>query len=503
MTYMKRVIGIILIIAAFGTAYFGVRGIRSSLAQKEALEAEYSEKTAQLDRAEGILEKLESGKEDHLDYVDKAADGEKKLTDGEDALADGEAEYAEAASRLAEAKKGLAGLGDIIRALRTVKKGYDKQWHPGFAKKVSDEELAQLMAGEKIKKQPGLAQSRGMIVSTLSSGDGARMIEMAESLSGMKQLTENADGDASYRKFDKALKRIIKAVKKADKSLEKLNKAAEMFKNDEADADAKNDQEMTALIEALTGKDISNVTAADIKNAVSDAGKSLDTVKKTLQAWRKGYRLLKKGRDGLADRKKGIPFAFRQMLKNSSVRSSLDKKTISVMKKYSGNRLASDDMDEFDRDMKTVSRTLGKLIKKLSAVKSSGQKEYSRGVKAYREAPKQLEKARKKLRDGRAGLASAEAMIEDYDVLQDYAREELKELTGAEPEEDEDGLIDAAGGLTAVDQCRKQLNSETEAQSKALDKAITASAAELCAPILLLILGIILILKSRRRNYFS
>ncbi|MBR0399440.1 MAG: hypothetical protein IJH95_01285, partial [Mogibacterium sp.] len=69
---MKRVIGIILITAAFGTAYFGVQGIRSSLSQKEALEAEYSEKTAQLDRAEGILEKLESGKEDHLDYVDKA-----------------------------------------------------------------------------------------------------------------------------------------------------------------------------------------------------------------------------------------------------------------------------------------------------------------------------------------------------------------------------------------------------------------------------------------------
>ena len=514
MTYLKRIIGIVLIIAAFGTAYLGVHGIRAALSQKEKLEVQYDEKTAQLDRVEGILEKLDAEKKDYLDYVDKVEDGEKKLTDGEDALADGEAEYADAASGLAEAKKGLAGLGDTIKALRTVKKGYDKQWHPGFAKKVSDKELAKLMAGKKIKKQPGLAQSRKLISKTLSSEEGSGIIAMAESMSGMKDLAKDIDDDATYREFDKALKRIIKALKKADKSLDKLNQAAEMFKisdikdksdgSDSGGSDKQDQQELSpetiALIQALTGKDISKVTASDIKEAVKSAGKSLDSLKNTLKAWRKGYKLLKKGKDGLADREKGIPFAFRQMLSESTVRSALDKKTVAVMKKYSGNRLASDDLDEFDRDMKTVSKVLGKLIKKLSSVRRSGQKAYSRGLKAYREAPQKLEDARKKLRNGRAGVASAEAMIEDYDVLQDHAREELEELTGTEPEKDKDGLLDADKGLTSIEECRTQLTGDTEAQSKAIDKDLMTSAAELCASLLMLILGSILMLKSRKRQ---
>jgi hypothetical protein len=188
------------------------------------------------------------------------------------------------------------------------------------------------------------------------------------------------------------------------------------------------------------------------------------------------------------------------MLANSTVSASLDKSTVSVMKKFSGNRLEKDDLDEFDKDMKTVSAVLGKIISVLKTAKSKGQKAYSQGLKAYREAPGRLEEGRENIIEGRAALAAGKAVIEDYEARQELASKELFELTGREAVSDKEGMLDTEKGLAAVLDEKSEIKDKKEADSRALDRDMAAAAAMICASLLMLITGSILIMKGKNKH---
>jgi hypothetical protein len=166
----------------------------------------------------------------------------------------------------------------------------------------------------------------------------------------------------------------------------------------------------------------------------------------------------------------------------------------------SGNRLEKDDLDEFDKDMKKVSAALRKIICKLRSAKSTGQRAYAQGLKAYREAPAQLEEGREKIIEGRAALAAGNAVIEDFEERQELAAKEVSELTGEEAASDKEGLLDTEKGLAAVEDEKSAMTAKKEADSRALNRDMAEAAAMICASLLMLIAGSILILKGKNKR---
>ena len=201
--------------------------------------------------------------------------------------------------------------------------------------------------------------------------------------------------------------------------------------------------------------------------------------KKTFKAWMNGYKKLAAGKDGkgdpdLASTKVGIPYAFDQMLSNSTIKAALktyDKGLIKELKKYTGahkNKLRDEDFEAFDKDITHIAKDIiPRAQKVLANVKADanrqladGERQLAQGKADYAAAPgkladarrqladgrQQLEDGRKALEEGRQTLADGKAQLAQYEDGEQQVRDGLATLTETEADLDLESILDRLKG---------------------------------------------------------
>ena len=201
--------------------------------------------------------------------------------------------------------------------------------------------------------------------------------------------------------------------------------------------------------------------------------------KNTFKAWMDGYKKLAAGKDGkgdpdLASTKVGIPYAFDQMLSNSTIKAALktyDKGLIKELKKYTGahkNKLRDEDFEAFDKDITHIAKDIiPRAQKVLANVKADanrqladGERQLAQGKADYAAAPgkladarrqladgrQQLEDGRKALEEGRQTLADGKAQLAQYEDGEQQVRDGLATLTETEADLDLESILDRLKG---------------------------------------------------------
>ena len=194
--------------------------------------------------------------------------------------------------------------------------------------------------------------------------------------------------------------------------------------------------------------------------------------KNTFKAWMDGYEKLAAGKDGkgdpdLASTKVGIPYAFDQMLSNSTIKAALkkyDKGLIKELKKYTGvhkNKLKDEDFEAFDTDITHIAKDIiPRAQKVLAKVKAdanrqlaNGEKQLAQGKADYAAAPGKLADARKQLADGRQALedgrqtlADGKAQLAQYEDGEQQVRDGLATLTETEADLELESILDRLNG---------------------------------------------------------
>ena len=194
--------------------------------------------------------------------------------------------------------------------------------------------------------------------------------------------------------------------------------------------------------------------------------------KNTFKAWMNGYEKLAAGKDGkgdpdLASTKVGIPYAFDQMLSNSTIKAALkkyDKGLIKELKKYTGvhkNKLRDEDFEAFDKDITHIAKDIiPRAQKVLAKVKAdankqlaNGEKQLAQGKADYAAAPGKLADARKQLADGRQALedgrqtlADGKAQLAQYEDGEQQVRDGLATLTETEADLELESILDRLKG---------------------------------------------------------
>lgn len=194
--------------------------------------------------------------------------------------------------------------------------------------------------------------------------------------------------------------------------------------------------QLSAAIPVLAGQqDVPNEKYADtyqqLQNGLSVlAGvlgqkvEDIKTNKATFEAWDSGYQQLKAAQDQIADASSGIPFAFQNILNNSTIRPVFDanapESLMGALKLYGlTSKLAKDDLDDFDSDMNTISKqVIPGALQILGAVKTEAQKQLNKGEsdlaagkQAVSDGEKALAAAAKKLAAGEKELAAGKAEL--------------------------------------------------------------------------------------------
>ena len=178
--------------------------------------------------------------------------------------------------------------------------------------------------------------------------------------------------------------------------------------------------------------------------------KTLNTVIDTLNAWDDGYNTLADGQQTLGSTSEGIPYAFKNMVTNPTIKAAIkkyDPSLMKILKKYTGTRLKSEGMDAFDSDITYLGKkVIPRALDVLSKVKSSasqqladGRAQLAEGRASYAAAPGQLAEGRQALADGKAQLAQ-------YEDGEQQVRDGLATLFNTEPDLDLESIADRLGG---------------------------------------------------------
>ena len=173
--------------------------------------------------------------------------------------------------------------------------------------------------------------------------------------------------------------------------------------------------------------------------------------------WDDGYNTLAKGQADLGSTSDGIPFAFKNMTTNKTIKAAIkkyDKKLMKQLKKYQGTRLKSEDMDDFDDDITYLSKNvIPRALKVLAKVKGSaesqladGRRQLAQGRADYAAAPGKLADAERQLADGRAQLAAGKEQLAQYEDGEQQVRDGLATLVGTEPDLELEGILDRLNG---------------------------------------------------------
>jgi putative membrane protein len=125
--------------------------------------------------------------------------------------------------------------------------------------------------------------------------------------------------------------------------------------------DGKEGGTSAASFETVAGKVSGGLSDASdlLKEYAATAQGSADQ----FQQWDDGYQTLAHAKDGevskkypddLASKSSGIPYAFQNIVSNSTTKAAVkayDKSLMSILKKYDGNKLKNDSMEQFDKDI--------------------------------------------------------------------------------------------------------------------------------------------------------
>lgn len=209
----------------------------------------------------------------------------------------------------------------------------------------------------------------------------------------------------------------------------------------------------------------------------------------TFKDWDAGYQQLKDGQDQLSDQSEGIPFAFKSMMTNSTLRKALKAKvpgTYAKLAKYTSSTLAKDDMDKFDSDMKDVSSIIKKVLPVLRTVKSKGQSDYAQGLADYKAAPAKLAAGRAQLaegiqalEDGRKELAAGKSKLAEYEDGEQQVRDGLATLMGTEPNGGLESILDRRSGDDDFDNGDKHLDLDEGLDAVDVGRGYQADSGEL------------------------
>lgn len=212
--------------------------------------------------------------------------------------------------------------------------------------------------------------------------------------------------------------------------------------------------------------------------------KEIDTntaqLKKSFKAWDEGYKRLVAGETTLADPDSKLPFVFKNMLSNSTIRGVINDKASALVKPlsaYSGSALVSMDVDKFNATMNELTKNGGmidKCIQLLKGIRSeakkklaagekeyaagksklaAGKKAYAQGLADYKAAPAKLAAGRaqlaeglQKLMDGRKELAAGKEKLAEYEDGEQQVRDGLATLMGTEANGGLDSILDRRSG---------------------------------------------------------
>lgn len=222
--------------------------------------------------------------------------------------------------------------------------------------------------------------------------------------------------------------------------------------------------------ETITGFQSGLATLAATLNGLA---KQLDDGLADLKKWDAGYQTLSHAKDDktskaypddLASKSSGIPFAFKNMVTNPTIKNAIkayDKGLMKILKKYTGDRLKNDSMEEFDDDIVYLSKkVIPRALKVLAHVKKDAEKQLAdgraqlaQGRADYAAAPgkladaeKQLADGRKALEDGRKQLEDGKAQLAQYEDGEQQVRDGLDTLTGTEADLDLVSILDRLNG---------------------------------------------------------
>ena len=220
--------------------------------------------------------------------------------------------------------------------------------------------------------------------------------------------------------------------------------------------------------------------------ALKEYAKTAEDSADQFKTWHEGYETLHDGKNKqLGSTSEGIPYAFKNMITNPTIKAAIkkyDKGLMKELKKYSGNKLKTEGFVEFDGDLTHICNDIiPRALNVLSKVKSSagkqlaagrkqlaaGKAELAKGKRDYAAAPGKLADARKQLADGRAQLAAGRQQLADgrqaledgrqqladgraklaeYEDGEQQVRDGLATLVGTEPDLDLVGILDRLEG---------------------------------------------------------
>ena len=245
------------------------------------------------------------------------------------------------------------------------------------------------------------------------------------------------------------------------------------------------------------------------------------------QTWEDGYQTLYHGKDGkvskdypddLASKSSGIPFAFMNMVNNSTIKAAVkqyDPSLMNILKRYKGDRLKNDSMAEFDEDITYLSKKIiPRALSVLSKVKASAEQQLAEGYAAYEAGPANLAAGRQQLADGYAALAAGEEKIAQYEDGEQQVRDGLATLMATEPDgglesildrrngdadfDNGDTHLDLDEGLEAVDVGRGYQADSGELITKEITARAVGTAAGLGAGVLAVLAAILGLLKKNK-----
>ena len=244
------------------------------------------------------------------------------------------------------------------------------------------------------------------------------------------------------------------------------------------DNKVEDDTEFAAAMKGLVS-DL-NTLSTELNGKVTEINNNTAQLKTSFKAWDTGYKELVAGETSLADPNSKLPFIFKNMLSNSTIREVIDDKAPALVKPltaFSGPALVNMDVDMFDATMNELTKNGGLIdnciqllkgiraeaSKKLAAGENelaagrkklaNGKAQYAQGLADYKAAPAKLAAGRaalaeglQKLMDGRKELAAGKDKLAEYEDGEQQVRDGLATLMGTEPNGGLESILDRRSG---------------------------------------------------------
>lgn len=323
-------------------------------------------------------------------------------------------------SKLTALKAGLMGATKDTDAEKAQVQGMDLNTMQGTYDNLNSQNLeAKKTAAEEGIKNLEKLKAAGYEYIPKEDGSGFTDVKVADKLTETETLLATVKGYISTRD---GLKTLIDGRTQAASEIgafaqqagDKLGLVAKLspelaqalntsINTLAANSGSTTNKDYASAIDSLQG------ALTQLAAALDEKVKEIENNKKPLAAWDDGYQQLKAGQEDLAG-SEALPYAFKQMLANETIRKTLNDKApklIPALTLYSSGKLAGEDMDDFDSDMKTVSsNVIPSALKILRAIKGEANNQLAAGKADYKAAPAKLATAKAQIAQGESDLAA-------------------------------------------------------------------------------------------------